>query len=192
MDTPTPSPFTDEVSPILRGEPSITNDQRADLFDVFHKSKDPNELARHLQPLVLPDDLKQQLYDKKKKMVPPVEPVDKVTDVVNRMKTLDPAALETAEGHPNVLKAFVTAATTPKEEPPAAAGASASASAGKAAKKPAPLVLPSRADGSKHMPSIPDGHRRVLASDGGVHDIPDENIDKAFQIDPQMHVLNPD
>ena len=41
------------------------------------------------------------------------------------------------------------------------------------------------------LPPIPDGHHRVLASDGSLHDIPMANIDKAVAIDPQLKVLNP-
>jgi hypothetical protein len=41
------------------------------------------------------------------------------------------------------------------------------------------------------LPPIPDGHHRVLASDGSIHDIPAKNIELAVQIDPQLKVLNP-
>ena len=193
----TPSPFTDEVSPILRGEPTIDDNQRADLFDIFHNSKDPAELVEHLAPLAVPDDLKTQLLDKKKKLVPPVMPIDKVTDVINRMKAIDPAALETAEAHPNVLKALTTAATTPDKTAPVAAGGASAPAGGKpasgASKAPADptAAFPARPDGLTHLPPIPAGHKRILASDSGIHDIPEDNIQKAFEIDPRLHVLNP-
>jgi hypothetical protein len=41
------------------------------------------------------------------------------------------------------------------------------------------------------LPPIRDGLYRVLASDGELHDIPKENLEKAFAIDPQLRVLNP-
>lgn len=56
--------FTDEVAPILRGEPSITERQRADLWNAYYH-KTATELAQYLQPLPLPDDLRQALLHKK-------------------------------------------------------------------------------------------------------------------------------
>jgi hypothetical protein len=33
--------------------------------------------------------------------------------------------------------------------------------------------------------------KRVLSSDGGIHDVPEENVSKVFSIDPLAHILNP-
>lgn len=188
----TPSPFADHVSPILAGEPTITDDQRADLWDVFHQSKDSNELAQKLQPLAVPDDLKQQLFDKKKLVTPAADPIDKVTAAMEKMKSLDPDTLELAEHHPAVLKVLTSAALTPDKDaaPTSAAPAPKPSASGKKTKTPA-LALPPRPDGLQHLPSIPDGHKRVVASDGGIHDIPDANVEQAFSIDPRLHVMNP-
>jgi hypothetical protein len=190
----TPSPFVDHAAPLLAGEPSITDDQRADLHDIFHGSKDPAELTQKLLPLDVPDDLKQQLVDKKKLISPVTEPVDKVAAAMEKMKALDPQTLELAESHPNVLKVMTAAATTPDKESAAPAGASPAPAKGKASgkvKTSAPLALPPRVDGLQHLPPIPDGHRRILASDGGIHDLPDDKINDAFSIDPRLHVMNP-
>ena len=189
------SPFVDHAAPILAGDPAITDEQRADLWDVFNKSKDHNELAQHLQDMTaVPDDTKQALFDAKKKAIPPVEPLDKVTAAIARIKQIPPDVLEMAESHPNVLKAITSAATTPEKGAGEPAGAGKPAAKGKTAAagaKPAPLAQPPRPDGLEHLPPIPDGHHRVLASDGGLHDIPAENIEQARAIDPRLHVLNP-
>lgn len=187
-----PSPFVDHAAPILAGDPSITDEQRANLWDVFHNSKDGNELARQLQTVPIPDDTKQLLFDAKKKSIPQLEPVDKAVAAINRVGQLDPKVLELSEKYPKVTGLLVAAAT--KEGAGEASEAGAKQPKGKtqdATKKPAPLVQPPRPDGLEHLPPIPDGHHRVLASDGGIHDIPAENIEKARQIDPRMHVLNP-
>jgi len=40
------------------------------------------------------------------------------------------------------------------------------------------------------LPHLPDQHARVLASDGGVHDIPIEQLEHARTIDPGLRVLH--
>ena len=193
MASPT-SPFVDHAAPVLAAEPAITDDQRAELWDTFHQSKDPNELAQKLRPIIVPDDLKHKLFQAKQAAAPAVPAVDKVTDVIKRIAQLDPQALQVAEAHPNVLKALTAAATTVEKPASGAAGGASAAGDGKTAsgtKKPAAAALPPRADGQPHMPPIPDGHHRILASDGGIHDIPADKLDQARNIDPNLHVLNP-
>lgn len=206
MSSPT-SPFMDHASPILAGDPVLSDANRADLWDIFHSSKDPNELAQHLQslatpadptkqPLVVPEDTKKRLWEAKQKSMPVAGPVDKVTAAMTQLSQIDPKVLEVAESHPNVLKVLTAAATTPEKEVPAASGGPSASPKGKTAQgdQAAPaLALPPRPDGLEHMPPIPEGHKRVQASDGGIHDIPadDEHLKKAFSIDPRLHVLNP-
>jgi hypothetical protein len=187
------SPFTDHAAPVLAGEPTINDAQRADLWDAFH-TKNADELAQHLQPLTLPDDFKHKLWQAKQQSIPAIAPVDKVTAAMKQLAQVDSQVLEVAEAHPNVLKAMTSAATTPEKEAGVDSGASSSKRKGDAAsalKKPAPLAQPPRPDGLEPLPSIPDGHHRILSSDGGIHDIPVENLDKAREIDPRLHVLNP-
>lgn len=179
-------PFIEPAAPILRAEPSITDGQRADLFDIFHGSKDSNELAQKLQPVPIPDATKQLLFDAKKRSTVQAEPIDKAMDAVKRVGSLDPKVLDLAEAHPNVLK-VLSAAAIAKE----GAEAGSASGKGKDAKKQTPLVQPPRPDGAEHLPPIPDNHRRILARDGSVHDIPEENLEKARAIDPMLHVLNP-
>jgi hypothetical protein len=177
--------FVDPAQPILAGAPSITDEDRANLWDVFHNSKDHNELVRHLTPAAIPDSLKAQLYEAKKKNAPVVEPLDKVTEAVRRVSQIDPKVLDLAESHPNVLKALTGAATTAAKEAGSTAGASKSAGKGKASKNEAeaPAVTPD-------VPPTPSGHALVKTHDGGLHHIPHQNIEKAKAIDPQLTVLH--
>ena len=176
MASPTP-PLTDLAAPILAGDPILSDENRADLWDTFHSSKSPEELIQHLQPLVIPDDTKKRLYDAKRQSMPVVGPIDKVTTAMQQLAQIDPKILDVAEAHPNVLKALTSAATTPEKGATATSGASTPAGKGKtpaAGSAPAPVALPPRPDGLEHMPPIPEGHKRVQASDGGIHDIPGE------------------
>ena len=186
----------DHASPSLSAEPALTDQQRADLWDAFH-TKNVDELTQHLAPLAIPDDLKHKLWTAKQAVspVPAVPPVDKTVAAMQRMVTLDPKVLETAEAHPNVLKVLTSAATTPEKEPAApASGTSASSKGTKAPKVETPAATPlaPRLDGQPHFPAIPDGHHRVLGTDGSVYDIPAEHLDTARAADPNMHIMNPE
>lgn len=190
MSTPS-SPFQDHAAPILAGDPTINDQQRSDLWDAFH-TKSPEELTQHLASLAVPDDLKHKLFQAKQASMPATPPVDKVTDAIHRMTALDPKVLDVAESHPNVLKAFQAAATAPEKPAQEAAGTTPAAGKGSKTPKAPKAPQPPRADGQPHFPAIPDGHNRILASDGGVHDIPVDKIDQARAIDPNLHVLNPE
>jgi len=195
MSTTPMTPFDDPAKPILQGDPALTDDDRAGLWDAFHQSKDADELAQHLQEhelkgVVIPDDTKKRLYQAKQ-VVTPVDPVAKTKSVMQQMAQIDPQVLELAESHPNVLKTLTAAAgigAKPAGEP---AGGSKAAGKGKTPADAQPLAQPPRIDGQPHLPPIPDGHRRILASDSSIHDIPEENLEKARRIDPRLHVLNP-
>ncbi len=203
MSTP-PTPLIDHAAPILAGDPVLSDANRADLWDIFHGSKDPAELEQHIQrlafptegqqPLVVPDDTKKRLISAKQQSMPVTGPVDKITSVMNQMTQMDPKALEVAEAHPTVFKTLTAAVAPPEKGAQDGSGATSGDSKGKKAAddgSATPLALPPRADGLEHLPPIPDKHRRVLASDGGIHDIPDENVPKAFELDPRLHVMNP-
>lgn len=191
------APYQELAEPILRADPTLSNDQRADLFDVFHQTKDPTELARKLQPYAIPDGTKKYLFDAKVMNTPAPDPVSKVKDAVSSLKDMDPNALQLAEKYPNVTKALVDAAIKSIEKPAGAPQDKGKVeSKGQQAKAPQQAQesapMPPRPDGNPHLPPIPEGHKRILASDGGVHDIPQENMDKARQIDPRLYVMNPD
>lgn len=193
MSTPQ-SPFMDHASPVLNGDPNLTDEKRASLWDIFHGSKDPNELAQKLQSIDASNETKHSLFMAKQASSPAPAPLDKVTDAVQKMANLDPKMMDLVEAHPNLLKAFTTAATT--AEKPAGESASTSSTAPKdktastAPKAPKAPLAP-RADGQPHFPPIPEGHHRILATNGGVYDVPAENIDAVRAKDPNLHILNP-
>jgi len=177
MDEQQPS-FVDHAAPILAASPYVNDDERADLHDVFHNSKDHNELARQLQTIAVPDDLKHKLFQAKKLQSPEPAPIDKATEAINRVGSIDPKVLELAEKYPNVTKILAAAASEKgKEAVKAEPKGKASASG-----KKTPSVVPD-------VPT-PAGHALVRASDGSLHHIPTENIDKARSIDPGMTVLH--
>ena len=190
----TPNPFMDHAAPILAGDPTLNDEQRANLHDAFYQ-KNADELVQHLMPLAIPEDTKNKLWHAKQASLPAPAPVDKVTAAVQRIASLDPQTRQIAESSPNLLKAFTTAATTPEKPAQEAAGASSAAPKGKTTpttpKAPVAPLAP-RADGQPHFPAIDPAHHRVLASNGGVYDLPKENVEAARKIDPNLHVLNPD
>lgn len=192
---PDQDPFTDHAAPILAGDPSLSDENRAELWDIFHGSKSPEELVQKLQVLAVPDDTKKRLYDEKKLTVPPtVEPISRIATAITQMTQMDPKALDVAESHPTVFKTLTAALTAPEKGADSVSGGTSGAGQGKQPskdKKTVPLALPARVDGLEHLPPISDGMKRVLASDGGIHDLPEENVAKAFEIDPRLHVLNP-
>src|ERR1019366_7857303 len=95
-----PSPFTDHAEPVLRGDPALTDEHRVALWDVFHQSKNPDELTQKLQAVPVPDDTKNRLVQAKHLSMPAVSPTDKVTAALTAMSRLDPSLLELAESHP--------------------------------------------------------------------------------------------
>lgn len=127
----TPSPFLDHARPILENDPALSNEHKADLWDIFHSSKNADELAHHLQPLSVSDDTKQALYEAKQSSTPEPAPADHVVDALSRLAKLDPKVLELAESHPNVLKTIMTAVTTGHKDAGKAASASKGADKGK-------------------------------------------------------------
>jgi hypothetical protein len=188
------SPYADPAEGILRGDTSITDEDRSALWDSFHGARDANHLAQILQPLVIPNDTKHKLWQAKQATAPVSSNIEKVSAAIQKLSQLDPVTLDIAEKHPIVSKAFIDAAVKPPEAPKAAKepqGASKSAGKGATAQTKTPLVQPPRIDGMPHLPPIPEGQHRILASDGSIHDIPAENLEKARQIDARLHVLNP-
>lgn len=103
------SPFKDYAAPILREEPTLTDDQRADLWDAVN-SKSPAELTQHLMPMDLSPEFKQKLLDAKKASIPERTPVEAVVFHLNHLKEIDSASLDEAEKHPNLAAAIIKAA----------------------------------------------------------------------------------
>ena len=179
-----PSLVLDHAAPILASDPTINDDQRADLWDAFH-TKNPQELEEHLQTQAIPDNTKAALLYAKQKSTPAPKPIDAVTEAVQKLAQLDPQTRQIAESSPNLLKAFTSAATTPAKSAETGSGKTSASPKGKQASKApkAPLLAPD-------VPATPSAHALVQASDGGLHHIPVANIEKARTIDPKLTVLH--
>lgn len=109
----TPSPFQDHAAPVLSNDPTLTDEKRASLWDIFHSSKDHNELAQKLQPEEIPDATKHALWQAKQASLPAPTPHDNIVAALQRMAQIDPKVLDLAESHPAVLKAFTSATENP-------------------------------------------------------------------------------
>lgn len=189
-----PSPFVDHALNILSGTDAVDDSTKADLYDAFHNSKDSNELAAALQPLAAPDEVKAQLHQAKQLTDSAPSPVAKAAEALTAMSQLDPKILAIAENHPKLASAFISAATKGSEkasEPGAAGQKDKADQKTPEVQKAAKTAPPARPDGLPPLPAIPEGHYRILASDGGIHDVPAEGIEKARQIDPNLHIMNP-
>ena len=55
----------DPAEGILRADQTLTDEHRAALWDIWHGTRDHNELASQLQPLAIADDTKAALYNAK-------------------------------------------------------------------------------------------------------------------------------
>ncbi len=179
------SPFLDPAQPILAAHPAITDDQRADLWDIFHGSKDPAELATKLQPLGVPDDVKQSLFEAKTQNAPAVEPVAKAISVLKTVAGLDKDVLDTAESHPNITKALLDLVK------PEGKGATA-AQAGRKEKTEGtqPVETKASAGVQADVPATPSGHGLVRGSNGSLHHIPTKNLGRVKEIDPGASILH--
>ena len=184
MDDQT-TPFLDAAKPILAGDPALSDEHRADLWDTFHNSKNPDDLIAKLQPLAVPDDTKHRLVLAKRKSMPAVPPIDKATEAIKRVAQIDPQTLEVAETHPNVLKTLAGAATAAEKTAAEPTGESKGENKGKT-----PAGSKKTASLAPDVPATPSGHVLVRASDGGLHHIPTANVTRARQIDPDLQVLH--
>jgi hypothetical protein len=179
------SPFQDPAQPILAAHPAITDDQRADLWDIFHGSKDAQELATKLQPVGVPDDLKQSLFEAKTQNAPAVEPVAKAISVLKTVAGLDPRILDAAEGHPNVTKALLALVKPEEKAVPAAQAGRKEKTEGT---QPAEAKLPEGVQAD--VPATPSGHGLVRGSNGALHHIPVNNLARVKEVDPGASVLH--
>jgi len=99
--------FVDHAMPVLSAASELDDTQRASLWDAFHDSRNPEELARALQTIPVPDQVKHQLYDAKKASMPTADPVEKALAIINRIGTLNPKTLELAKKYPKTLSTLV-------------------------------------------------------------------------------------
>ena len=168
--------FVDHAVPVLSAASELDDTQRANLHDVFHGSRDPNELAQALQTIPVPDDVKHKLYDAKKLSMPTADPVEKGIAVINRIGQIPAQTLEVAEKYPKLVSTLIGLAAKDGDE----------GKPSKEGKTPAKRPVAAPAD----IPATPPGHSLILDSVGGLHHVPSANIEKARAIDPHLTVLH--
>lgn len=93
--------FADTIENILRSDATLTDDQRADLFDVAHQAASHEEFAQSLEPLSLSATTKNALVRAKFDSQP------LVVRAIAVLNSFDPAVLHLAESHPTVFRALV-------------------------------------------------------------------------------------
>lgn len=99
--------FVDHAVPVLSAASELNDTQRADLFDLYHGSRNPEELARALQTVPVSYRVKRRLYDAKTASMPIVSPVEKALAIVDRIATLSPKTLELARKYPKTVSALL-------------------------------------------------------------------------------------
>ncbi len=105
------SRLVERAEPILRAAEGMDDSERARLFDLYHDAKDVKALSAKLATENLPPSLIDSLLSAKKLSESEPSHLDRITEAVNRLSTIDPTTLEIAEKHPHILKALFDAAT---------------------------------------------------------------------------------
>jgi len=99
----------DLAGPILQNVPNMSQDLRADLWDLFHDST-AEELAQKLANVPIADSLKRQLITARAKSLEPdatTGVVDKTVEALHRVAQLPKDVLDLAEKHHLVAKFLV-------------------------------------------------------------------------------------
>jgi hypothetical protein len=106
--------WADPAEGILRGDASLTDDQRERLWEIFHDSPTPETLAKVLQYHDVSNETRHQLFEAKRLTAPAENATDRTASALTRVAQIDPRILETAEKHPTVLKALTDSAMSDK------------------------------------------------------------------------------
>jgi len=94
----------DHAKDILAKAADLSDDQRADAWDAWHESKDPQELSERLKDV--PADIAGALLAAKERTMP--EP-PAAARAVEAMAKINPEHLDLAEKHPTVLQTLIDA-----------------------------------------------------------------------------------
>lgn len=103
----------DPAYQILVNEPSLTDSEKANLWDHWHDSKNAAELQTRLSPVDLPVYVEQQLVYTKQLNEPQASeptPLDRAVTALAHIKQINPQTLSLAEKYSHVAKMLVDAA----------------------------------------------------------------------------------
>ena len=112
-------PTSDHAKRILESVPDhvMSMDSKANGWVIFHSSRDSKELAQRLINFDAPEQVKTDLWNAKKQYSDPVPtPMDRATEALHRMASMDPNVLEIAERSPNILKSLMSSLRQDSEE----------------------------------------------------------------------------
>ena len=98
--------FHDHAKDVLAADSTLSDEQKADLWETWHDAKTPQELSERLNGVPVPADVAQALLVAKQRTMPE-EP--HAMRAIRHMATLDPAQLDLAENHPGVLQTLLDA-----------------------------------------------------------------------------------
>jgi hypothetical protein len=100
--------LVDHAKNILKGA-GIPDEHKASLWDAYHDSADATLLARKLETIALPGDLRERLIEAKRIATTPDE-FRSVEAALSKLKEIPAATLDLCEKHPTVLNALTSAA----------------------------------------------------------------------------------
>ncbi len=102
-----PRLMSDPAQHILASEPSLSNEQRADIWDDFLTAPHARALSARLAARNLPPQVVDLLLEAKRASEPEPSPTSHIETAIKAMSQLDPKLLELAESHPQLLRHYV-------------------------------------------------------------------------------------
>jgi hypothetical protein len=106
--------FSDSAEPILRGEPTLNDEQRANLWEVFHSARTSQELIPLLHGHAIPEELKQRLFEAKQLSDPEPDRAAHIFRSIRQVVQMDPKLRTLAEKHSHLLNHFIADASGKK------------------------------------------------------------------------------
>jgi hypothetical protein len=87
---------------------------KATIWDWYHDSADANSLARKLESIALPGDLRERLIEAKRVATAPDGNAGHIDRAFSQLKQMDPKVLDLAEKHSSIARALIDAAMREK------------------------------------------------------------------------------
>ena len=120
MSEPTIDPRLIDHAKTILEQADIPQESKAALWDHYHSTSHSSELARRIATFNAPDHIKHALVAAKhisdRDNQPLPEPEATVVRVLHTLHRIDAKILETAEAHPRILTALITAALKGKSQ----------------------------------------------------------------------------
>ena len=89
----------------------MTDEQRSEIWDLYHDTRTVSDLARKFSERSdFPEHVELALLEAKKQDTAASSHLDRVTEAIHHLASLDRATIDHAEHHANVLRLFADAA----------------------------------------------------------------------------------